>query len=920
SISYPDSTKQTFAFDPLGNLAAAVMQNGDAIGQLIGIGLPGGQSISYAYNSTGDRTQVNVNGTATTYTSNAVNEITQVGPAAYSYDANGNLHTITDNSGTTIYNYNDLNQLLAITAPDGAATSFQYSPLGFMVGITSGNGADQTNYLVDPAGLANVVSSYTGDGALIAHYNFGLGVLANQTGPSGIGYYDFDQMGNTVGISGSGGVYVNHYSYLPFGETTIASATLPNPFTFSGETGVIQSGTNLFNMRARQYSVTTGQFLSNDPISLGGGDSNLRRYANNAPTNFVDPSGNDSAKVYFWNANGGTGHTAIEVNGNYLEIRPQGDTNSIAGALSSLFMNTVGAVVGLTVRGDYSKSAANNGATSSYTFGVSSQQAEQMSAAINHRKEVIDTANQVGFPTYNLYTKSCASDTADVLNAGGINIPLGIQLSPHIFEWYIKNLTSHDPNALIGPAGYGTQNFIQDSGVWPYTVEFENTGSIAAQEVIVTEQLDSNLDWSTFEFGSFGFGPVKVAVPAGLTQYQTTVSYQNSDGSTLNVQASLDFNVQTGLLTATCVSLDPSSGQAPTGVFDGFLPPDNSSGIGEGYVQYTLQPKAGLTTGTTINPQASVVFDTNAPLATPQFPNTIDASPPTSSVAALPATETSPSFLVTWSGADDSGGSGIATYTICVSDNGGEFQPWLTGTANTSATFPGQNGHNYAFSSLATDNVGHRQSSPSASATTQVVANPWHNFANPCDVDGQNGVTPLDVLIVINYINSHPVSTSLPAAPTSPPPYYDVADGTGDQQVTPLDVLTVIIYINSHPSGSAEGEAAESVGRPALATGWPAPRADEGVVPAGYGTRLTARTSAVSTPSPYSPEEASTVPRPKLALATIPGISGRLDAIRVRPSNRLASDQDIGAIDAWSASPDDIGSDLAADVAAAWRA
>ena len=66
----------------------------------------------------------------------------------------------------------------------------------------------------------------------------------------------------------------------------------------------------------------------------------------------------------------------------------------------------------------------------------------------------------------------------------------------------------------------------------------------------------------------------------------------------------LDFNVQTGLMTVRFTSLDPLTGQAPTGVFDGFLPPDDSSGIGEGYVQYTVQPESGLVTGTAISQQA----------------------------------------------------------------------------------------------------------------------------------------------------------------------------------------------------------------------------------------------------------------------------------------------------------------------------
>ena len=185
------------------------------------------------------------------------------------------------------------------------------------------------------------------------------------------------------------------------------------------------------------------------------------------------------------------------------------------------------------------------------------------------------------------------------------------------------NVGPADPNALIGPVGIGSPNYIRPTGDFSYTVQFENDGSVAAQDVTVTEQLDPNLDWSTFQLGSFGFGSVDVTMPLGLTQYQKTVSYQNTDDSPLNVQVTLDFNVQTGLLTVTFTSLGPLTGQAPTGVFDGFLPPDNSSGGGEGFVQYTVQPKASLATGTAIDQQAAVVFDTNASLATNTFLNTI---------------------------------------------------------------------------------------------------------------------------------------------------------------------------------------------------------------------------------------------------------------------------------------------------------
>ena len=53
----------------------------------------------------------------------------------------------------------------------------------------------------------------------------------------------------------------------------------------------MQIGSNLFYMRARDYTPATGQFLSNDPIGLAGGDLNIRRYVFNSPTAFIDPAG-----------------------------------------------------------------------------------------------------------------------------------------------------------------------------------------------------------------------------------------------------------------------------------------------------------------------------------------------------------------------------------------------------------------------------------------------------------------------------------------------------------------------------------------------------------------------------------------------------------------------------------------------------
>lgn len=76
----------------------------------------------------------------------------------------------------------------------------------------------------------------------------------------------------------------------------------------------------------------------------------------------------------------------------------------------------------------------------------------------------------------------------------------------------------------------------------------------------------------------------------------------------------------------------------------------------------------------------------------------------------------------------------------------------------------------------------------------------WHNASNPNDVDGDNTVSPLDVLTIVNYLNT---VGSGPVTGSTPPPYLDV---DSDNFVSPLDALVVINFLNSRNNGQGEGE------------------------------------------------------------------------------------------------------------------
>jgi hypothetical protein len=290
---------------------------------------------------------------------------------------------------------------------------------------------------------------------------------------------------------------------------------------------------------------------------------------------------------------------------------------------------------------------------------------------------------------------------------------------------FVEILTAIDPNDIDGPAGVGAERFLAPGTSLPYAIHFENDPEQAtapAQEVTVIQTLDPDLDWSTFELGDIQFGSMTVPVPAGLQTFQTQVDYQNQDGSPLRVDVAAGLNLQTGVVTWTFHSVDPATGLLPTSVLAGFLPVDDATGRGEGSVRYLVSSRGGLATGTTIDAQASVVFDTNDPLATNVFTNTMDRGGPTSAVQPLPAVQNTPSFTVRWTGSDDPAGSGIATFDVFVSEDGGAFTPWLSGTAQTEAVFTGQFGHRYAFATTAVDRVGHLENTVFSTGSPTLLA------------------------------------------------------------------------------------------------------------------------------------------------------------------------------------------------------
>ncbi len=279
---------------------------------------------------------------------------------------------------------------------------------------------------------------------------------------------------------------------------------------------------------------------------------------------------------------------------------------------------------------------------------------------------------------------------------------------------------SIDPNDKAGSIGVGASQFVRGDSPLSYTVHFENlsTATAPAQVVVVTDQLDSRLvDLDTFRPGPIAFAGDTLLPAPGVRAWTGGVDFRPAQNLIVTISVGLDKS--TGLVNWRLTSVDPDTGQLTGNPDAGFLPPNTNPPAGEGSVAFTVMPKSGLATGTPIQNQALVVFDTNAPIATPTWLNVIDNDAPKTHVLPLAASQSSSTFAVQWTGSDV--GSGISGFTIFVSDDGGPFAKWLDGTTATSGSYPGQTGHSYGFFSIGTDLVGNTEPLKTVSeSTTQV--------------------------------------------------------------------------------------------------------------------------------------------------------------------------------------------------------
>ncbi len=245
---------------------------------------------SYTYDAAGNRTAMTAGGQTTTYSYNALDQLTNAGAKQYSYDGRGNLVGVTDGAAATSYRYDAADRLTGATLPDGSGIGYGYDADGYRVSQTTG--ANVTNYLWDPtSAYGDVVRESDGSGATTASYALG-GEVLSQTRGGATSYYLQDGQGSTRALTDANGNVTDRYSYDAYGTVTSYQGATVNSYLYDGQQ--YDASTGLYSLRARYYDPTLGRFTSQDTAGFDlQSPTNLHRYryASCDPVNRSDPGG-----------------------------------------------------------------------------------------------------------------------------------------------------------------------------------------------------------------------------------------------------------------------------------------------------------------------------------------------------------------------------------------------------------------------------------------------------------------------------------------------------------------------------------------------------------------------------------------------------------------------------------------------------
>ena len=277
SATLPDGNKWNYTYDVMGQLTGAVKQ--DSANNSLA-------DMNYFYDLIGNRTSATENSATTTYASNLVNQYTAVNTVVPVYDLDGNM---TGYNGWT-YTYNGENRLIvAENSGTGVRVEADYDYMGRRIFKKVYNNNALTKHSVFIYDGFKQIAEFD----VLNNSSLKASLLWQPVGLDvplmrNFEYYIVDGNKNVIELRSTTGIVITSYAYKPFGAQELPTIEDENPFRFSSEYHDEEIGLVYYNYR--YYIPELGRWIKRDPIEELGG-KNLYSICNNAALDKFDNNG-----------------------------------------------------------------------------------------------------------------------------------------------------------------------------------------------------------------------------------------------------------------------------------------------------------------------------------------------------------------------------------------------------------------------------------------------------------------------------------------------------------------------------------------------------------------------------------------------------------------------------------------------------
>ena len=307
SVKDPSQTQvmnYQYGFDKVGNILIKSTEHGnygfqyDKIYQLTNAQYPDSSVESFEYDPAGNRKSHTVANVTKPSTVNLNNELINDGNATYDFDSNGNQIKKTEGSKVLQYVYNVEDRVEKVKNEQGnVIATYYYDCFGRR--LWKEVSGVRTYFFYSDEGL---VAEADSTGAVIRTYGYAPNSIWT-TNPlwvkchSGQGgesssyfFYQNDSLGTPQKILAQNGAVVWDAKYEAFGKATVMEqAPVENNLRFPGQYYDSETGT-CYNWH-RDYDPVIGRYTKVDPIGFSGEDLNFFRYVGNNSLNYFDSWG-----------------------------------------------------------------------------------------------------------------------------------------------------------------------------------------------------------------------------------------------------------------------------------------------------------------------------------------------------------------------------------------------------------------------------------------------------------------------------------------------------------------------------------------------------------------------------------------------------------------------------------------------------